>query len=72
VGRLAPICVECAQEMHCSKNDFPVKAKTGTVWLGDKFKCETCAHEIVINFGRSRHESEVSSAEVAKALEFKR
>lgn len=52
-----PICVSCACEMVCKENDYAVRdAEVGdfpsTCWLGDRFSCPQCNHQIVVGFGR--------------------
>lgn len=49
----APICVACASEMLCRKNDY-FFADYGAVaiWSGDMFQCESCGNRIVVGVGR--------------------
>ena len=56
-----PICVPCAVEMRCEKNDQAVNDRAiepfpATYWRGDRFKCPECSTEVVIGFGRACQE----------------
>ena len=51
-----PICVSCACEMKCERNDQCVNDPKmdkfpSTYWLGDKYKCPACESEVVVDFG---------------------
>jgi hypothetical protein len=53
---IAPICVDCNQEMKCSKNarvvhDPQVGGFPETYWVGDEFECPVCHNKVVTNFG---------------------
>jgi hypothetical protein len=77
MGKPAPICVNCAQEMRCAKNDFAVKDKESgpfpaTVWLGDKYQCPSCKTEIAVSFGKGRPGPDVSDLTLDTAQEFSR
>lgn len=49
-----PICVQCAQEMRCKKNDylFSDAEPASYVWAGDMYECQRCKTQIVVGFAR--------------------
>ena len=56
-----PVCVGCAVEMRCEKNEQRVELMTGAgqgdrygyqIWSGDKWKCPSCGIEIVVGWAR--------------------
>ena len=49
-----PICVACAVEMRCAKNDYVVAdPEPSTYWRGDMYECPGCGVRIVTGFGSS-------------------
>jgi hypothetical protein len=47
-----PICVRCAREMRCKKNDYFFKDYEGAaVWAGDRYECERCKASVVVGVG---------------------
>jgi hypothetical protein len=51
----APVCVNCNQEMVCSKNgkvihDPKVGDWAETYWVGDEYECPICHNTIVVGF----------------------
>lgn len=60
---MKPICVPCQRFYRCAKNDFPFiegmpingrreQWAPYKLWLGDKWRCEGCGHEIVVGVAR--------------------
>jgi hypothetical protein len=48
-----PICVPCAREMRCKKNDYFFKDYEGAaIWAGDLYACENCDARVVVGVGR--------------------
>jgi hypothetical protein len=48
-----PICVPCAREMRCKKNDYFFKDYEGAaIWAGDRYECERCKASVVVGVGR--------------------
>lgn len=48
-----PICVPCAREMRCKKNDYLFSdTEASYVWAGDMFECPQCKAQIVTGFAR--------------------
>ena len=49
-----PIRVPCAVEMRCVKNEYAVAdPEPSTYWLGDMYRCQQCAAQVVTGFGES-------------------
>ena len=47
-----PICVPCAVEMECEKNEFIVAdPEPATYWSGDLYRCPGCGCRVVTGFG---------------------
>ena len=49
-----PVCVPCAREMRCKKNDYLVSDREPAcyVWAGDMFECEGCGHQVVVGWAK--------------------
>jgi hypothetical protein len=57
MSKPAPICVNCNQEMRCSKNrrvvhDPKAGAFPETYWIGDEYECPVCKNKIVTGFAQ--------------------
>jgi hypothetical protein len=60
-----PICVPCAREMRCRKNEYLFTDYGGAaIWSGDMYACESCKAQVVIGVGREpvAHENEPAFA----------
>ena len=53
MSAFTPICVACAREMRCQKNDY-LFADYGdaAVWAGDMYECENCKQQVVVGVAR--------------------
>ena len=73
---LVPICVPCQRAMRCEQNDVTVNdpvsgAFPATYWVGDKYKCPGCGHQIVTGFSSHGLAAEqMQPKRVADSLEF--
>jgi hypothetical protein len=48
-----PICVPCAREMRCKKNEYLFTDYEGAaIWSGDMYQCESCNTQVVVGVGR--------------------
>ncbi len=54
---MRPVCLPCAQEMHCHENEQGVLQSETFRW-GDTYKCPGCGHIIITGFGRPIHSYE--------------
>ncbi len=72
----APICVPCKQEMQCELSDCIVNDPASgnfpaTYWIGDKWKCPKCGHEIVAGCGiRGLTADKLDPDKVRNSIEF--
>ena len=46
-----PVCWPCGTEMRCEKNSVVVDAGHGRVKEGDRYRCPTCGHLVVVGLG---------------------
>jgi len=57
----SPICVQCAREMRCRKNEYLfTDYGAAAIWSGDMYECEGCKARVVVGVGREpvAHENE--------------
>lgn len=47
-----PVCGSCKKEYVAVKTGVVVKINEYYVYRGDKFRCPSCGHEMVCNFGQ--------------------
>jgi len=72
---MQPICCNCRIVMRCEKNHFIVRDPEvggfpSTYWVGDKWKCPVCDHEIVTGFAKKSFPAEQAEQEGVDQLDF--
>ena len=72
-----PICVPCATEMRCKKNDYCfTEYEAAAVWAGDMYECPACKAQIVVGAGSQpvaeSHEPQFAAAQARSRLELRR
>lgn len=52
------VCVNCKQEMQCTKNGVGIDFGNGHIYAGDKYSCSQCNATIIRTNAASHHDPE--------------